>query len=615
MADALLDPLGLSQEAWADQPVWRILDTRFEPGLRFLSVWHAWRSDPQRPRVLHYVALTPSAPNLQALLALANSEPHLEPLVPELTSQWFGLLPGFHRLMFEGGQVMLTLCVGETLALLRDQQFQADSIFLDPGPEGGSSWNNWNIWTSKALARCSRRGTHLAVRSPDPKRRADLLQCGFVPNADGTTVAAITRLEHFEYQPRWVIQHSRSRLGQAIAEPGTCAVVGAGVAGASVAAALARRGWQVQVLDQADAPAAGASGLPVGLVVPHVSGDDCALSRLSRAGVRLMLHQARTLLQAGLDWDQTGTLERCLEGITNLPHADSAYAQEWSRLVSGESSPQSHQSWADVLQPGTGHQALWHTQAAWLKPAQLIKAWLRQPGVRFQGSSQVAGLRLAADQWELLDAQGQLLARAQRVVLANAMDARRLVAQLHPQLAPHPGRERQMAALHGMHGQLSWGRHVDTDAKEDKASFAPYPVNGAGSVVAHVPTDLGPAWFVGASYTPDRQPPPSPAQLHAYNLQRLQRIQPQTARVLAARFETGEVNAWSNTRCVTLDRLPLVGPLDAEAQAGVWLCAGMGSRGLSLSVLCAELLAAQWGGEPLPLDATLAASLHALRGG
>jgi tRNA 5-methylaminomethyl-2-thiouridine biosynthesis bifunctional protein len=603
-----LDHLGLSQ-AWADQPVWRILDTRFDPGLRFLSVWQAWRSDPQRPRVLHYVALTPSAPDLQALLALVNSEPHLEPLVPDLTRQWFGLLPGFHRLMFEGGQVMLTLCVGETLAMLRDQQFHADSIFLDPGPEGGSCWNNWNIWTTKALARCSRRGTHLVVRSPDPERRADLLQCGFVPNADGTTAAAITRLEHFQYQPRWVIQHSRSRLGQAIAEPGTCVVVGAGVAGASVASALARRGWQVQVLDQADAPASGASGLPVGLVVPHVSGDDCALSRLSRAGVRLMLHQARTLLQAGLDWDQTGTLERCLEGITTLPHADSASAQEWTEIVSG----QSHPRWADVLQPGDP--ALWHTQAAWLKPAQLIRAWLRQPGIRFKGGSQVAVLRQEAGQWELLDAHGQLLARAQRVVLANAMDARRLVAQLHPQLAPHPGRERQMAALHGMHGQLSWGRHVDTDAKEDKASFAPYPVNGAGSLVAQVPTATGPAWFVGSSYTPDRQPLPSVAQLHAYNLQRLQRIQPQTARVLATQFNAGEVNAWTNTRCVTLDRLPLVGPLDEEAQSGVWMCAGMGSRGLSLSVLCAELLAAQWGGEPLPLDATLAASLQALRGG
>jgi tRNA 5-methylaminomethyl-2-thiouridine biosynthesis bifunctional protein len=39
----------------------------------------------------------------------------------------------------------------------------------------------------------------------------------------------------------------------------------------------------------------------------------------------------------------------------------------------------------------------------------------------------------------------------------------------------------------------------------------------------------------------------------------------------------------------------------------------MGSRGLSFSMLCAELLAARWGAEPLPVEAGLANALNALR--
>jgi tRNA 5-methylaminomethyl-2-thiouridine biosynthesis bifunctional protein len=39
----------------------------------------------------------------------------------------------------------------------------------------------------------------------------------------------------------------------------------------------------------------------------------------------------------------------------------------------------------------------------------------------------------------------------------------------------------------------------------------------------------------------------------------------------------------------------------------------MGSRGLSFSVLCAELLAARMGAEPLPLEASLARFLHPRR--
>ena len=42
----------------------------------------------------------------------------------------------------------------------------------------------------------------------------------------------------------------------------------------------------LDVLDAALHPAAGASGLPAGLLVPHLSPADGLLSRLSRAGVR-----------------------------------------------------------------------------------------------------------------------------------------------------------------------------------------------------------------------------------------------------------------------------------------------------------------------------------------
>jgi tRNA 5-methylaminomethyl-2-thiouridine biosynthesis bifunctional protein len=39
----------------------------------------------------------------------------------------------------------------------------------------------------------------------------------------------------------------------------------------------------------------------------------------------------------------------------------------------------------------------------------------------------------------------------------------------------------------------------------------------------------------------------------------------------------------------------------------------LGSRGLSFAALCAELLAAQWHAEPLPLPATLAKALGTQR--
>ncbi len=581
-ASALLHGCGLPQ-AWRQQESWRILDSRFDSGLEFLRTWCCWRQDAQRPRLLHYVALTAAPVREEDLRAIAAPFPELLPLVDELAAQCLGLSAGFQRFMLDRDRVLLTLCVGDTMAMLRAQQFFADSVYLATDGSERTPVSAWNVWTVKALARCCRRDTALAMADGAPGLVADLTQCGFEFQGNQTIrpnnqdQAAPSGILSTRFNPRWQLRNTRKSRPVKPVPVGSCAVVGAGLAGASVAAALARRGWQVQVLDQADAPAAGASGLPVGLVAPHVSADDSPLSRLSRCGVRLMLQQARGLLQQGTDWDATGILERRVDGSPGLPD-------------------------------------IWHQQAAWLKPTRLVRAWLAQPGVTFQGNSRVAGMRRHEAGWDLLDAQGQQLARADRVVFANATNAMPLIESLQAALPSLGLRASQLPAMQGLRGLLSWALHDGTP----DAAFPAFPVKGAGSVVPRVPVDgdCGPglAWFVGSSYQPDGEVPRPDEQNHAVNLARLRQLLPQLGQALAPQFESGKVHAWKNIRCVTADRLPAVGPLSSADNASLWICAGMGSRGLSFSVLCAELLAARWGAEPLPIEAGLARSLEALRG-
>ncbi|OGB58839.1 MAG: hypothetical protein A2503_11085 [Burkholderiales bacterium RIFOXYD12_FULL_59_19] len=561
------------KNTWQGLTCWRMLDTQFALGERFFKTWQTWRADPQRSRLLHYVAFTQTPPSAPELSGAVSHDPTLAHLAQELASQWFGLLPGFHRFLLNQGQVVLTLCVGDTSNLLRQQQFEADAVALSVhDTETGS------LWRIKALARCCRRGTRLSVRAPDVCDLSDvaqhLSQCGFAIETPTTAhPSPAPAMLEASFNPRWTLKNTRHMALEAAVPVGSCAVIGAGLAGASVAAALARRGWQVTVLDQAEAPAAGASGLPVGLVVPHVSADDCALSRLSRSGVCLMLQQARSLLVAGQDWAPTGVLERDIYG--------------------------GHPTTQDI----------WHPQGAWLKPAQLVRAWLSQPGITFMGNSEVRQLRQRDGAWELLDAQAKVLCRAERVVLANAGGAVALLQRLlqdEPRRAPDFAR---LPAMHGMRGLLSWARHNNTS----KAVFPPHPVNGSGSLVPRVPVDGGFAWFTGSSYQPDSQPERPDQDNHLGNWQHLQPLLPELADALQQPFESGELNSWKGTRCVTTDRLPAVGPLEASDASGLWICAGLGSRGLSFSVLCAELLAARWGLEPWPVEASLAKSLNALR--
>ena len=562
-------------EAWAGRPQWRILETGFGLGLNFLTTWQAWRLDANRPRMLHFVSIERHPVGLEDLLRAAGAYPELLPLAEELAAQWHGLLPGFHRLAFEAGRVALTLCIGDVQPMLRAQRFEADSIFLDGfSPEQNPAM--WSPDTCKAVSRFARQGTGLATWTYARAVRDALSQNGFKlerrpglpPKRD--CLASV-------FAPAWTVRR-RGPAPANVEAPGRCAVIGAGLAGAAVAASLARRGWQIAVFDSADRPAAGASGLPVGVLAPHVSPDDALLSRLTRAGIRATWLELERLLEEGRDWRASGVLERRPEGDTRVPAG-------WSESGPNESWPASVAQLANAGLPADAS-ALWHTRAGWVRPSRLIEAWLREPGVEFRGGVAVSHLAHGAAGWQLLDPARQLLAEADRVVVAAGYESGRFAPGL---------------PLQPVRGQVAWGRMTD------RLALPATPLNGDGHLIAHVPGDEDALlWLAGATFdrdSTDLEPHDADA---AANRERLKRLHPAAAAGLAGSFDRGEVNAWVGVRCASGDRRPLVGPLN---DAGLWACTALGSRGLSFAALCAELLAAQWHGEPLPLAATLAKAL------
>ena len=573
-------------EAWAGLPQWRILETGFGLGLSFLTTWQAWREDPLRPALLHFVSIEAYPVGREDLLRAAASHPALAPLAEALAAQWWGLLPGFHRLAFEGGRVLLTLCVGDVQAMLRAQhRFEADSIFLDGfSPERNPQM--WSAETLKAVARFARRGTRLATWSVARPVRDALVPCGFrLHKAPGLPPKRDSLQGVFD--PSWPLRR-QGLAPEAVSAPGRCAVVGAGLAGAAVAASLARRGWQVEVLEAGPHAAAGASGLPAGVLAPHVSPDDALLSRLIRAGVRATWEQARMLLAEGTDWRASGVLERRDAGLARLPEG-------WSASGPNESW---HASAEQLREAGLPDDAvgIWHARGGWVRPARLVEAWLDQPGIRVRTGSRVAWVEASPgtpDLWVLRDAERNVLAEADRVVIAAGHQS----AALAPAMPLQPVR-----------GQLAWGRMAEG------MRLPPMPVNGDGHLIAHVPDAGGALWLSGATFDRDDDDAGLRSEDTEANRQRLARLHPEAARQLAALFERGELQAWAGVRCASSDRRPLVGPLSPDAPAGPWLCTAMGSRGLSFAGLCAELLAARWHGEPLALPASQARALDAQRG-
>jgi tRNA 5-methylaminomethyl-2-thiouridine biosynthesis bifunctional protein len=120
-------------------------------------------------------------------------------------------------------------------------------------------------------------------------------------------------------------------------------------------------------------------------------------------------------------------------------------------------------------------------------------------------------------------------------------------------------------------------------------------------------------WYAGSTFEADPVLHADLAREHATNRRKLRALLPEAAQTLGVQFDQGQVRAWQGTRCITHDRLPLVGRLEIGPSPSLWLCAGMGARGLSFSALCAELLAAKLGAEPLPVESNLAKLLSTTR--
>ncbi|MBA2961179.1 MULTISPECIES: tRNA (5-methylaminomethyl-2-thiouridine)(34)-methyltransferase MnmD [Ramlibacter] len=554
---------GLPQQ-WAGQRQWRVLETGFGLGLNFLATWAAWKADPQRPTVLHFASVEAYPVAAEDLLRSAALHPDLEPLARMLAAQWWGLVPGVHRMGFEGGRVLLTLSVGDARAMLAEQAFSADSVFLD-GFDPQRNPAMWDLPLLKAVARLCRRGTTMATWTVAGAVRRELQQCGFVLDKV-TGLPPKRECLRGRFDPAWELR----RAERPAVEPSRAVVVGGGLAGAAAASSLARRGWQVDVLDAAHQPASGASALPAGLLAPHVSPDDNLLARLSRSGVRITLQEAALRLRAGEDWAHSGVLRR--RGADERAPADlGPWGDAWQR-------------W-----PGGSPRELWHPAAAWIKPGRLVQAWLTGDGIRWRGGVRVHGLERSGGQWQLLDADGLQIAQAPLVVVAASLGSAALLPDL--------------AALHPVRGQVSW------DLLGDGEPLAGAPVNGNGHLLPQVPLEAGTCWLSGSTYGRGDADAAPRAEDQQANLARLRALLPAAADRLAPAFAAGTVRAWSGVRCASADRRPLVG----DVAPGLWVSTAMGSRGLTFAALCAELLAARLHAEPLPLPVRLAAALDARR--
>lgn len=539
-------------------------ETGFGTGLNFLSTAELFLDQAAPGARLHYLSAELHPLERADLERALRHAPDAHGLAAELRRHYPPCTPGFHRLTLAGGRVVLTLLWGEATARLRQLDARVDAWFLD-GFAPGRNPGLWHPDLFALLARLSHPGTTLATYTAAGFVRRGLEDAGF-------RMEKVPGFEGKRHRLNGVMPGTRRP--EAGARRGIITVVGAGLAGATTARALAERGHNVHVLD-AQGVAAGASGNRAGVLYTTPSAHATPQNRFYQSSYLQALHWLHRHGFPRLEH------QGALHGVTQQP-ADERNARKMRKARDSG-------LWPDELarfQEVDGRPRLDLPGGGYIAPGAWCAFLLDHAGITVD-QARVDAVSKHPDGWHLDTTKG--IMRSATVVLANASNA--------PALAGL-----DFLPLHRIRGQVSGVRATETSAGWRRACCHR----------GYLTPALDGIHCVGATFDRhDGDPDPRDGDDQA-NLDTLRRYRPDDWQALGG--ETMElVDRRVGFRCQSSDFLPLVGPVaraDGSAPDGLYLNIAHGSRGITSTPLCAEVLAARINHEPAPVDHELSRALR-----
>lgn len=428
----------LAAEQDTDPGVFTVAELGFGTGLNFLSCWRLWQqTDCQRLR-LHFISCEKHPLSHSALQQALSQWPELEDLSCELLAHYPDHSGGYHRLILrasgkQAAAVVLDLYYGNALDLLQQQSSpdaHVDAWFLD----GFTPAHNPELWSQDILttvARLSKTGTTLSSYSVTGRVVRALRELNF----------AVEKRQGFGNKRQMLFASKTGNDNDSNAHNGHSAVViGAGLAGATAARALAERGVQVTVLEQMSDIAQGASGNSQAVV-------QMRLNRQADTHWQFHLHSylyalryyedlARVSSNA-IDWHSCGVLTLD-SAYTNTRHqnnrpsptaGDSDYSHYPAQLLRKVSADQTH-AISGISLPEAGYL---QPRGGWLDPAATCRYCLDHSRITVRHGVSVAAIANTHGRWQSLDDNQQTLSDSDFLVIANSYAARDFI-----QTAPYP---------------------------------------------------------------------------------------------------------------------------------------------------------------------------------
>ncbi|UPQ87228.1 bifunctional tRNA (5-methylaminomethyl-2-thiouridine)(34)-methyltransferase MnmD/FAD-dependent 5-carboxymethylaminomethyl-2-thiouridine(34) oxidoreductase MnmC [Vibrio sinaloensis] len=604
-----------------DQRRFVIAETGFGTGLNFLAVWQWFtqfrQQHPDSPlKELHFVSFEKYPLSKNDLEKAHQAWPELAEFAAKLQQYYPIAVPECHRIVLDDGAITLDLWFGDIKQCLPQvpvpDQGLVDAWFLD----GFAPSKNPDMWSQTlfdGMAKLAKQDCTCATFTAAGFVRRGLIDAGFEMNkvkGFGTKremlAGALNHKQPYTNIKPWFHRYSS-------ASANSVAIIGGGIASATLAKALTRRGKQVTLYCQDAKPAQGASGNRQGAVYPLLNGDHSGVSRVFAPAflfARQFVEQSAQECNFDHQW--------C--GVTQLMW-DEKSQQKLDKVLEGNFDPLlierlTQDQTSKTIGLPIDLESVHYPLGGWLCPAQLtqgiIDSLTNSGQLRVHYQCKINQLTWDESQqcWTLISDSEQFVHDS--VIVANGHQFAEIA-----QCADIP--------LGQVKGQVS---HVPTTSELSQLKtvlcYDGYmtPVNpnnghhciGASYDRSHIDTE----------FDPDAQ---------QENAERLTRcIANQT---WPQQVDTSDNQSRQGVRCVSRDHLPFVGdvghlakikqqyqdlPNQTVEQApsvahypNLFCLLGLGSRGLSSAPLAAEVLASQICADPLPLPVDVLETLHPSR--
>lgn len=383
-------------------------------------------------------------------------------------------------------------------------------------------------------------------------------------------------------------------------------IIGGGIAGCSTAYALAKRGFNVTLLEQHSTIAAEASGNPIATLYPKLSIKPSAQSALALLGFAFTLNLLKKLPNHSSFFTACGQIQLAYDAREQIRQEAlfTQYHDDFFHTLNANAA-------SEIAGIRLNKGGLFLPQAGWVKPKQWCHALLNTSNVTTITHARVTHIEKNHAQWQIhyIDSSQenhaqQLDLKADILVLCNANQVQQFNFCASALTTP-------------VRGQVNFFAATAASQRIKTIICATHYLSPAADGL-HA---------IGATYAPNDANPQLSQADSLENLTALKCISPEIFNSIQPYSARGRV-AW---RSHTQDYLPLAGqlmdekvlrekpprynakPADLPWLEGLYVNAGHGSKGMITAPICAEMIANLITNQGLSIDAPLLSKLNPSR--